>query len=146
MIGLPPSTQHPKTGDTPGLESESSGAFFVGRGHRRGAPRSPSRWETAEASPNAIARDVGPVIYAMRQPGGIIKIGHTANIANRISSLGGWKHLIALKPATRADELALHKTLRAHVHHGREYYNATPEVLAVVNDMRSALRLDPIAD
>lgn len=145
MIRFSPDTAHPKTGEHTGPSDDTAGAFFVGKGKSHGAYKSGTYWNTAEASPSAIARDVGPVIYAIRQPGGIIKIGHTTRIANRIASLGGWQHLLALKPATRADELELHRTLRAHVNHGREYYNPTPEVLGVVNDMRSAMRLDPIA-
>lgn len=86
------------------------------------------------------------MIYAVRTTDGLIKIGHTTHLNNRMRSFGGLKHLLALKPGTRADELALHASLDGHAHHGREYYNPDPEVLAVVNDMRAAHGFAPLTN
>lgn len=99
----------------------------------------------SDKTPRMLAADVGPVIYAARQPYGIIKIGHSTRIYNRLAALGGLDLLLALKPGTVADEQAIHATLKDHRWQGREFYYPAPAVLAVVNDMRLAMRLDPIA-
>lgn len=117
-------------------------AFFIAR-TRQGTRR--TRWAQAEhRSKTALANDVGPVIYAVRTRDNLIKIGHTTRLANRMRAYGGLGNLLALRPGTRDDELALHRSLAAHVHHGREYYNPTPEVIAVINGMRATHGLAPI--
>lgn len=88
-------------------------------------------------------RSVGEVVYAMRV-GDLIKIGHTGNLAQRLTQLGATE-VLAFAPGTYADEQALHQRLTGHVHHGREWYYPTPGVLTVVNEMRGRLGLDPIA-
>lgn len=57
----------------------------------------------------------------------------------------GDAELLAIKPGTRADEADLHRQLVEHLHHGREWYNPTPEVLAVINEWREALGREPLA-
>lgn len=82
------------------------------------------------------------VVYAMRVADGVIKIGHTANIAWRIYNLHG--EILGFTIGSLADEQALHAALSAHIHHGREWYHPTPEVLAVVAEMREELGLPPL--
>ena len=84
-----------------------------------------------------------PMLYAMRVKGGLIKIGCSRNIGERRRNLTG--ELLAMAPGDFADELAIHQSLAGHAHHGREYYNPTPEVLAVVNELREYFKLDPLA-
>ena len=83
------------------------------------------------------------MLYAMRTPDGLIKIGITSDISHRRGQLSG--EILGFTFGEQADELAIHHSLAAHVHHGREWYNPTPEVLAVVNEMRAGFDLDPLA-
>lgn len=86
------------------------------------------------------------LIYAIRCPGGTIKIGYTRELLNRRRHFdSAFKAILAIKPGTYADEQALHAQLRESVAHGREYYHPTPEVLAFINDIRADLGVDPIA-
>lgn len=85
----------------------------------------------------------GPTVYAMRLPDGVIKIGHSAHLADRRTALQG--EMLAVRFGDRDDEQAIHATLIPYRHHGHEYYHPTPEVLAVVNEMRAAFGLDAIA-
>jgi hypothetical protein len=96
-------------------------------------------------SPTQIARELGDVIYATRMPGGIIKIGFTSNLLGRVGRIGGLRAVIAVRAGTLAEEQQIHAGLVASLHHGREYYNATPDVMAVVNAMRAAANVPPLA-
>lgn len=92
---------------------------------------------------------LGSVVYAARLDDGVIKIGWTERFGSRLRWLKSYNgqgiELIAFRQGTRDDEQAIHAELAEHIHHGREYYSATPEVLAVVNEMREALTLPPLA-
>jgi hypothetical protein len=88
-------------------------------------------------------RSLGPVVYAVRV-GDLVKIGHTGNLAKRMNSLKA-DDVLAFAPGTKTEEQAIHERLRDHRHHGREWYFPTPGVMTVVNEMREALGLDPIA-
>jgi len=76
--------------------------------------------------------------------GDVVKIGHTTDLAARYRTLHATE-VLAFTPGTLADEQALHDSLADHVHHGREWYYPTPGVMAVVNEMRDALGLEPVA-
>lgn len=84
-----------------------------------------------------------PLVYAMRVPGNLIKIGHSRNIAARVRHLHG--EMLAVKIGDRDDEALIHQSLTEHVAKGVEYYTPTPQVLDVVNEMRTALGLPSIA-
>lgn len=117
--------------------------------HRPGGKMSDAGWrDTTDdiASRAQIAKECGPVIYAIKLRDGMVKIGHTTDIANRVHAYDcGFDGLLALKPGTLQDEQAIHATLVAHRAMGREYYHPTPEVLAVVNDLRATFGFEPIA-
>ena len=83
------------------------------------------------------------MLYAMRTPDGLIKIGITTDLVQRRMNIRG--EILGFRFGDLADELTIHHSLSTHVHHGREWYNATPEVLAVVNEMRAEFNLEPIA-
>lgn len=88
---------------------------------------------------------LGPVIYAVRLPDGLVKIGFTSTLARRCSQLGGMDGLLAVRlGATYAEEQALHDSLAEHVAHGREFYHPTTEVLAVLNAMRDEIGMPPL--
>lgn len=104
-------------------------------------------------SRNGASRDYhqfgNGILYAAQFPDGIIKIGHTTHIAGRLSQLayheGQTPEVLAIKAGTFEDEQALHDRLAAHCRRGREWYNPDPEVLAIINEWRAALRRDPLA-
>lgn len=85
----------------------------------------------------------GAIIYAIRTPEGLIKIGCSSDVASRRRHLGS--EILALKFGDRDDENALHQELVSHRARGREYYHPHPDVLAVVNGLRDDIGLDPIA-
>lgn len=92
----------------------------------------------------AIQAD-GLLIYAVLTKDGLVKIGATRDLAQRRHRInGGTAQILAIKPGTRADELAIHHSLRGHAVEGREYYLPTPAVLKIVNAMRAPLGLEPI--
>ncbi len=86
----------------------------------------------------------GASVYAVRLADGLVKIGWTENLGRRKQHFGAAAELLGFQPGSRETENALHHSLRASVAHGREYYHATPEVLAVVNDMRADFNLPPL--
>lgn len=97
----------------------------------------------------AALSKLGPLIYAFRLEDGRIKIGHTTELARRIDKLYASHHVrvaefLAYRFGTRDDEQAVHDSLKGLAVEGREFYPACPEVLAVVNGWRSALRLPDV--
>ena len=89
---------------------------------------------------------LGEVLYAVRTPDGLVKIGHTRNMRNRMHTVVlGETEVLAFKFGTRADELAIHRQLAPHVARGREWYHPTPEVMALVNSWREALGRESLA-
>lgn len=88
---------------------------------------------------------LGPLVYAVRTKDGLVKIGVTTDLIERMKHIkGGTAELLALKPGDFDDELAIHRRLRGHATEGREYYLPTPTVLREVNTMRATLGLDPV--
>lgn len=120
------------------------GAHSVGMGSRGG-----------ESSRTAIMRALGSVVYVARLDDGRIKIGWTERFDLRLHWLKHYVQqdveLLAFRVGTYEDEQAIHERLAAHrsVRPGhdreREYYDASPEVLALVNEMRDALNLPHVA-
>lgn len=93
-----------------------------------------------------ILAALGPVVYALRSRDGYIKIGHTSNLAARRRHYSSKpSDLFGFRRGTEQDERDIHETLRPFRARGHEYYHWTPEVLAVVNDMREELGLSPLA-
>ena len=89
---------------------------------------------------------LGPAIYAVKVRGGLVKIGYTSNVRNRVQSLGvGTEAMLAmLLNGTFEEERAIHARLRGHAVKGREWYSATdPDVVAIVNEMRAEMGLEP---
>lgn len=83
------------------------------------------------------------VVYAMRVDGGIIKIGWTTQLVTRRENLVG--QILGFRPGDYDDEQAIHASLIEHRARGREFYHPTPEVMAVVNDIRGHFNLPAIA-
>lgn len=84
------------------------------------------------------------VVYAIRMPGGAIKIGVTTNLANRVRTLHG--QILAFMPGDHADEQAIHQRLRPFRAYGNEFYRPQArEVWAEVNVIRDHLGLSHLA-
>ena len=96
-----------------------------------------------------IMNSLGSIIYAARLDDGVIKIGWTQRFGDRLRCLRHHDQLgielLAFRAGTHDEEQAIHAALVDHVHHGREYYHPAHEVLTVVNDMRAALNMPPVA-
>jgi hypothetical protein len=104
---------------------------------------------------NSAMNSLGPVVYAARLTDGAVKIGWTEHFGSRLRWLKSYTgqdvELLAFRLGTYDDEQAIHASLLDHRASGsqyanaREYYNPTPEVLAVVNQMRESLNMPHIA-
>ena len=95
---------------------------------------------------DALLRAIGPVVYAVQSDDGLIKIGHTTDLARRCKQVGyGHKAIIAFRQGTRADELAIHTHLKGHATQGREWYPWHPAVIGIINEMRADLGITPIS-
>lgn len=108
---------------------------------RAGIQNRPTFTPTRER--NVAMRALGAVVYAVRV-GDLIKIGHTSDLATRVTQLHA-DEILAVQVGTRDDEQALHARLDGHQHHGVEWYFPTRAVMVAVNEMREALGLEPIA-
>lgn len=107
-------------------------------------PTSRSDKERRNAAIAAVT-DGRPIVYALRCGDGVIKIGHTSDFASRAASIGADSELLAFQVGDYEDEQAIHAALKGYAVRGREWYPAIPKVLAVVNNMRADLGLEPIA-
>lgn len=85
------------------------------------------------------------LIYAIRCPDGVIKIGHTRDLmARRRHFDSAPDAILAIKPGTYDQEQAIHARLKPSLARGHEYYHPTPDVLAFVNGLRSELGAQPV--
>jgi hypothetical protein len=80
-----------------------------------------------------------PMVYFVRMPDGIIKIGHSGNLGQRINALGG--ELLAFKPGDRADERSHHERFAHLLERGREWFRPGDDLLDYINELRSGLGL-----
>jgi hypothetical protein len=127
--------QDPEVDDETYLAGRRAKAYGKLRG------KNPWRNVVPPTSRRVALKAVGPVLYALRLNDGVIKIGFTTNLARRIDEFDEQPEVLAIKAGTRDDETALHLSLASHVHHGHEWYNPTPVVMAVVNHWRTGLGL-----
>jgi hypothetical protein len=129
-------------------QRKSRPATFTGRVRQRSNSSTARTVEQARATLIAeCLRDLvgAELIYAIRCPDGVIKIGHTRNLSARRRHFDTTPEaILAIKPGTYAEEQAVHTRLSGSVARGQEYYHPTPEVLAYVNDLRSALGIQPV--
>jgi hypothetical protein len=88
---------------------------------------------------------LGPCIYAVRTQDGLIKIGWSTEVGERVTRIGGVGSILGIRlGATRADENRLHRSLKGEAVRGREWYTDTPPVIAVVNAMRAEMGMPPL--
>ena len=96
----------------------------------------------------AVLNALGPLVYAASTRDGLVKIGFTAHLAQRVGEFGGMRAILAIRlGCTMSDEQAIHSALNANpanVARGIEWYHPTDEVLDVVNTMRADIGMPPI--
>lgn len=110
------------------------------RSHRRS--RAKPLIESPPRDPIRALCQRGPVVYFVRTQS-MIKIGHTDNIAKRLTYLRDfpdftWTNLLAVVAGDRAYERSLHKRFRVHRVKGHEYYAPVPELIELINELRIA--------
>lgn len=92
---------------------------------------------------------MGEVIYGVRTFDELIKIGWTANLAERLGGFGinrsQLHRLLFIVPGTREEEKVIHSLLTEHIARGREHYHPSAEVIELVNLMRANYDLPPMA-
>ena len=93
---------------------------------------------------------LGSVLYAAAIGDDVIKIGYTTDVVRRLDHLRSETReecrLLAIRFGSMDDERELHRSLKDHRSHGREYYHPHPEVLALVDQWRQAMGQAPLAD
>lgn len=127
-----------------------SDATWRRTGNRFGGGHMLGERKTSSTSRTVAMRSLGSVVYAARLSDGTIKIGWTQHFEDRMRYLshhtGQDVELIAFRLGDLEDEQAIHAGLVEYRIEGhREFYRPAPEVLAVVNEMRSALNMPPVA-
>ncbi len=94
-------------------------------------------------------RAMGPTIYAVSFEDGLVKIGHSANLVNRLHAYGinldSLHRLLMVKSGTVYEELMLHEHFQPHLARGREYYHRAPEIVDYINAVRRQMGVRPIA-
>lgn len=103
----------------------------------------PQRKRRMQLAALRLVSQAGQVVYAIRTKDGLIKIGCTGDIAQRTNVIG--HEVLGLMFGDFDDEAAIHDRLVPYRAKGHEWYHPTPEVLAVVNEMRADLGLEPLA-
>jgi hypothetical protein len=98
---------------------------------------------------------LGPVVYAARLTDGKIKIGWTEHFGDRLRWLKSYTgqdvKLLGFRFGAYEDEQAIHADLVEHRAQGsaysnaREYYEATPQVLDLINEWRTAVGMATLA-
>lgn len=91
-----------------------------------------------------LSREIGPALYALYMDDGLMKIGYSQDVILRVRKLGG--EVLAIRSGTYEEEQEIHRGLKAYRAKRREYYYPVPAVIAVVNEMRAIVHLDPIID
>ena len=97
-----------------------------GREYERAEAR--AKRSSARRKPTAMGQ-----IYFVRMDG-LIKVGWTTKLADRVRSYGPKALLLANYPGTRADEANLHRQLAPSRHSGREWYHEDDVVTAFITE------------
>lgn len=97
-------------------------------------------------TPTAAARALGNCVYAVRTPDGLIKIGYTSNIGQRIRGFGSvWADVLLVLSADMDYERAVLARFKPYVARGREYHYPVAEIVDWINDERACMKISPIA-
>lgn len=116
--------------------------YFVGGTELRSVPQEPFERHGRREALGAL-QSGQPMIYAASVAGGLIKIGCTIDVYRRMCQIHG--DILGFRFGDRDEEQEIHRSLVAHVHHGREWYYPTPEVIGFVNELREPFGLELLA-
>lgn len=93
----------------------------------------------------SLSREIGSCVYYIRCTDGLIKIGHTTDLADRKRAFGkGWQHVLAVTPGSFEEEHAMHVRFRPALARGREYFRPVQDLLAHINEIRGRLGVPPL--
>ncbi|GLY32065.1 hypothetical protein [Kineosporia sp. NBRC 101731] len=82
-------------------------------------------------------RDASPGVVYYLLIGDYIKVGYTADLNNRLNSYPPDTQVLHSHPGTLDDEADTHVSLRPHLAARREWYLASPELLAAIEEMKA---------
>jgi hypothetical protein len=120
----------------------------TGRVSRDWALRTKGDYLERPLAAHGARESLGEVVYAIRTPDGLIKIGSTTHLGRRLINLKsqfGEHEFLCFQPGSLADEKAIHIRWRKYRAHGKEWYHPAPEILDWINENRQALGRDPVA-
>lgn len=88
-------------------------------------------------------------LYFFRSPAGLIKIGYSTEIGNRIRALAWkWKTgpeaVLAVTETLREREQELHAQFARHLADGDTWYRPTTELLDIIDEIRTDTGLPPL--
>jgi hypothetical protein len=131
------------------LISTGDPSIIHGQRPAEGTKTGPKRVKGEKAAQSraitALVGQLDSVIYAVRFPDGVIKIGYSTNFAQRLRSFrakGG--EVLGFMAGDFEAERAIHSGLVQHRARGFEYYRPEAPVLDVVNTMRAEWNLPPV--
>ena len=89
---------------------------------------------------------LGEVVYVIRCPDGLIKIGWTHCLrVRRCAFDADFEDILAVIPGSYPDEQAIHQRFREHCVKGREYYRPAQEILDFINEIRARAGVPELA-
>lgn len=113
-----------------------------------------------QPSPDKIARltleeavcNHVPIVYFIRRPNGIVKIGHTRDLISRLRKLNATaEDVLCIMRGGRAEESVIHFTFRSsrvalpeYEHGATEHFRMTTALKDLINSLRAEMRLAPL--
>jgi len=99
----------------------------------------------AGTSLKLLSETLPPVVYYLRNREDLIKIGWTANLAQRRHWHGvPWSNILAITPGTLRDERTIHFRFARYVARGVEYYYPVAPMFDHIDRVRAAVGLSPM--
>jgi hypothetical protein len=76
---------------------------------------------------------------------GLVKIGYTSNLRNRLATYGVERAaLMAVIPGGRTEERAHHQRFAPDLARGREWFRPSAELMTYINDLRANAGVGPV--
>jgi hypothetical protein len=97
--------------------------------------------EVVEEKTKFMARQDGDIYFI--RIGGLVKVGWTRDLWQRLKSYGASAELLVSYPGTRTDETNLHRQLRPALAKGREWYEDGPIIAAFIDEALARYGMPP---
>lgn len=92
-----------------------------------------------------LSETLSPVVYYLRNREDLLKIGWTANLAQRRHWHGvPWSHILAITPGTLRDERTIHFRFARYAARDVEYYYPVAPMFDHIDQVRAAIGLSPM--